>query len=267
VCPSELKRPLLHKRVLVTRAEAQAGEAAELLRAKGAEPVIVPTIVIGPPDDPKPAEGALSRLSLYDWVAFTSQNAVEETLALLDRLGKDDRAFESLKVAAVGPATAAALEQHGVDVALVAKQSQGEGLAKEMLSVLRDAKRILLPRAQVAREALPDALRAAGFQVDVVAVYATRPAPDLASALGRLFAGEQPKLDAVLFTSGSTVTHACQALGSGAAESLRKIVVGVIGPVTREVAETLGVRVDVEAAPATVPALVDALEAFFGSRV
>jgi uroporphyrinogen III methyltransferase/synthase len=263
---SELS-PLEGKRVLVTRAEAQAGEAAELLQAKGAHAVVIPTIAIGPPDDPKPAEDAALRVASYDWVAFTSQNAVERTLELLSRLGREARALASLKVAAVGPATADALRRHGIEPTLVAKDSQGEGLAREMLHVLGGAKRVLLPRAQVAREALPESLRAAGCTVDVVAVYATRPAPGLAASLGPLFGDERPGLDAALFTSGSTLTHVCDALGATAAARLAKVVVAVIGPVTRAEAEKRGIRVDVEASPPTVPALVDALETFFRSRV
>jgi uroporphyrinogen III methyltransferase / synthase len=260
-----LKRPLAGKRVLVTRAEAQAGEAANLLRDKGASPVIVPTIVLGPPDDPSLAAHAVLRLGDYDWVAFTSANGVERTLEALSDAGKNAGTLAGNKIAAVGPATALALTKRGIAVDLVAKESHGEGLAKEMLALASPPRRLVLFRAQVAREAFPEAMRAAGCTVDVVPVYATLPAPGLSATLAGLFSAADG-LDAALFSSGSTVTHVCDALGPEATTKLAKVVVAVIGPVTREAAETRGVRVDVEADPRTLPALVEALEAYFAGR-
>jgi uroporphyrinogen III methyltransferase/synthase len=131
-----------------------------------------------------------------------------------------------------------------------------------MLGAMKGASRVLLLRAEVARDALPDALRAAGCAVDVVAVYKTRPAEGLASALRSLF--DPLALDAVLFTSSSTVTHVATALGAEAAALLGRVRVASIGPVTTETATTLGIRVDAEASPYTVPALVLALEESLG---
>jgi len=261
-------RPLEGKRVLVTRAEAQAGEAAELLREKGAEPVIVPTIVIGPPGDPTLAERALLHMERYDWIAFTSQNGVERSLEFLVGAGQGQDAgrLGSAKVAAVGPATAAALTRQGISVDLIARESQGDGLAKEMLRVFQGPRRVLLLRAEVAREALPETLRAAGCTVDVVPVYATRPAPGLAATLAGLFAEGGPRLDAALFSSSSTVTHVCDALGKRAQALLGGVVIASIGPATSETARTRGLRVDVEASPHTLPALIDALEASFAPK-
>jgi uroporphyrinogen-III synthase len=263
---AELKPPLDGKRVLVTRAEGQAGEAAELLRAKGAHPVIVPTIVFGPPDDPSIAAQAVRHLGDYDWVAFTSANGVERVLPVLSAAGlRPAAAFAGNKVAAVGPATALALTKHGIAVHLVAQDSQGEGLATELLGLPHPPRRLLLFRAQVAREAFPEAMRQAGCKVDVAPVYATGPAPALAETLEALF-GDAGALDAVLFSSGSTVTSVCEALGPEAATALARVAVAVIGPATREVAEKRGVRIDVEADPHTVPALVEALEGYFAAR-
>jgi uroporphyrinogen III methyltransferase/synthase len=264
VCAAELKKPLEGKRVLVTRAEGQSGEAADLLRHKGAEPVLVPTIAFGPPQDRSLAEDAVRNLAAYDWVAFTSQNGVERTLELLPKSGLAAQAFGSARVAAVGPATARALTRAGIAVHLVAKESQGEGLAREMLAVFQGPKRVILLRAQVAREALPDALRAAGCKVDIVPVYATYPAPDLEATLTRLFA-KGPPVAAALFSSSSTVTQVCNAL-KNAPELLQSVVVATIGPATTETAKTRGLRVDLEASPHTVPALIEALEAFFAQK-
>jgi uroporphyrinogen III methyltransferase / synthase len=263
-----LKRPLLGRRVLVMRAEGQAGEAVELLRGRGAEAVVVPTLVIGPPNDPAPAEQALLRLSghaSYDWVAFTSANGVEHAWNLAARAGVGREAFAGARIAAVGPGTAAALGGHGLSAQLIAKESTGEGLAGDMLLAMGNAARVLLLRAEVARDALPDALLAGGCSVDVVAVYKTRAAEGLAGSLRSLF--EPPAIDAALLTSSSTVTHVKAALGAETAALFARIRVASIGPVTTETAKAQGIRVDAEALPYTLAALVAALEAtFIGER-
>jgi uroporphyrinogen III methyltransferase/synthase len=203
------RRPLFGKRVLVTRPESQAASAAALLRDAGAEPVVVPTIVLGPPADPAPLAAAIAGLreGAYAWVAFTSANGVGHTWDAVVAAGGDARVFGSARLAAIGPATAAALEQHGLRPDVVAKEFRGEGLAKEMLAAMsKTPGRVLLPRAAKAREVLPETLRAAGWTVDVVAAYETRPpAPEaVADLVARLEAGT---LDAVTFTSSSTVDN------------------------------------------------------------
>jgi uroporphyrinogen III methyltransferase/synthase len=146
---------------------------------------------------------------------------------------------------------------------LVAREFRGEALAEDLLASTPGVnRRALVLRALVARDALPDALRAAGWEVDVVAAYETRAAPPVAftELARRLDAGE---IDAVTFTSSSTAENFCAALGAASASLLAKTRVACIGPVTRAAAERLGIRVDVEASPFTVPALVDALEKSF----
>jgi uroporphyrinogen III methyltransferase/synthase len=198
-------------------------------------------------------------------VAFTSANGVERAWAALLLAGRDARAFGRAKIAAIGPATAAALERHGLMPDVTAKEFKGEGLAAEILArmagTIEEKRRVLLLRAEQAREALPDALRAAGAIVDVVPVYATRAPVGLAETLRDLF--ERGSVHAVMFTSSSTVTHVCDALGDAAAAVLAGVRVASIGPITSETAKRLGVRVDTEASSYTVPALLDALEASF----
>jgi len=253
--------PLAGKRVLVTRAEGQADEAVALLLAKGAEPVVVPAITIGPPDDDGPALQAFTRLATYDWIAFTSANGVVRTLELLARSGRDAGAFGKARLATVGPATAAALARHGHAADVTAKELRGEGLAREMIESMKGGARVLLLRAQEARDALPEALRAAGATVDIAAVYATRAPADLPDTLRPLLAdGGADRVDAVIFSSGSTVRHVCEALGVGARTRLADVTVATIGPVTTETARSLGLRVDAEASPATMPAAIEALE-------
>jgi uroporphyrinogen III methyltransferase/synthase len=249
------------KRVLVTRSEGQASLAAELLRAKGAEPIVVPTIAIGPPDEPRLADDAIKKLGAYDWIAFTSANGVERTWELVVGSGGDAKSFGAAKLAAVGPATASALASHGLVAHITARETRGEGLAASMLEVMGKAGSVLLLRAQIARDALPDALRAAGHAVDIVAVYKTSAPPGLGERLTALF--DASAIDAILFTSGSTVSHVKDALGPLAHELLARVRVASIGPVTTEAATQHGIRVDVEATPHSMAGLVEALEASF----
>jgi uroporphyrinogen III methyltransferase/synthase len=258
-------RPLAGKRVAVLRAREQGSSAVDLLRERGAEPIFVPLLVITPPRDAEPLRRVLAHFSVWDCVAFTSANGVERTFEELARQGRDAAAFGRAKIAAIGPATAAALRARGVEPHVVAKESQGEGLAAELLATLHAGAKVLVLRALVAREVLPDALRAAGCHVDIVAVYETHPpSPEDVDALVKRL--EQRTLDAILLTSGSTVTHLCDALGARAAELLANVCLASIGPVTTKAAETLGFRVAVAAESPTMRGLVDALEAHFGRR-
>lgn len=260
------KHPLFGRRILVTRAKEQAGKTASLLRERGADPVIVPTIEIHPPRDSAPLAEAVSGLGRYGWVVLTSANGVDRLWAELDRQKLDARALSSAKLAAIGPGTAAALTKYGVRADLVPKVHKGEELAEELLAALGDARpRVLLARADVARDVVPDALRAAGCEVDVVSAYETRSPPrPLIEALGELLGGNE--IDAVTFTSSSTVEHFCAAMDGRAPELLANTCVASIGPITTETAERLGVRVDVTADTHTVAGLVKALEDHFAGQ-
>lgn len=260
------KQPLFGKRVLVTRAREQAGSAAALLRERGADPVVVPTIEIHPPSDPSAMIDAVQAMhDRYDWVVLTSANGVDRLWAEIRRQGKDARAFGRAKIAAIGPGTASALERCGVTADVIAKEHRGEALAQEVLAAMGSptAGRVLIPRAEVARDVVPDALRAAGCEVDVVSVYKTRSPPRaLLEALSALLEGGE--IDAVTFTSSSTVEHLCDALEARAVPLLAKTTVASIGPITTETAKKRGIRVDVTAAEYTIPGLVSALEKHFG---
>lgn len=260
------KRPLFGKRILVTRAREQAGGAAALLRERGADPVVVPTIEIHPPSDPSAMIDAVTAMAdRYAWIVLTSANGVDRLWAEIKRQGRDARAFGKAKIAAIGPGTASAFERCGITPDLVPKEHRGEALAAELLAAMGEAanKRVLVARAEVARDVVPDTLRAAGCEVDVVAVYKTRspPRPLLEALSALLEAGE---IDAVTFTSSSTVEHLCDALEARAAELLAKTCVASIGPITTETAKKRHVRVDVMAAEYTIPGLVAALERHFG---
>jgi uroporphyrinogen III methyltransferase / synthase len=257
------QRPLFGRRVLVTRAREQAGSAALLLRERGAEPLVLPTIEIHAPRDREPLARALVdlRAGAYGWVAFTSANGVDRTWDALVEMGADARAFGAVRLGAIGPATARALERHGLRADVVATEFRGERLAQEMVDALRSgppAPRVLLARAARARDVLPEALRAAGCRVDVVAAYETHPPPrDRVETL--MTELEEKHVDAVMFTSSSTVDNLCDLLGDRALVLLRGIRVASIGPVTSETARDRGVHVDVAAREYTVPGLVEAL--------
>lgn len=263
------KRALLGKRVLVPRPKHQAEETARLLRERGAVPVIMPLIEVGPPPSREPLGRAVRALSQYDLVALTSANAVDAVLGELRAQGREAGELALVKVASIGPGTTAALENAGIIPDIVASQHVGEGMAETIIAALSDASRertprVLLPRALVAREELPSMLREAGIELDVVAAYETRPVSreDCEALRNQL---EQGAIDALLLTSSSTVTSLCDALGERAGELLAHTVLATIGPIAEETARARGLRVGVSAEPYTVPALLDALERFFSS--
>lgn len=256
-------RPLFGKRVLVPRAPHQAESTARQVRERAAEPVVFPVIQIVEPPDAERLRAAARTVSSYDWVVFTSANGVERFFAALAAERKDARAFGSARVAVIGPKTEAALRPHGVVADLVADEFVGEAVGKALLAT-GPVRRVLIPRALVARDALPEMLRAAGAEVDVVAAYETRPVgSERATELRAMLASGD--LDVVMFTSGSTVTSLCELLGDDAAASLASVVVASIGPVTSRALEERGIKTTLTAKVYTVTGVLDALEAHFSS--
>lgn len=246
--------PLFGKRVLITRPGAQALLFAESLREAGAEPIVAPTIEIAPPSDPGAAERAAERVRDYDWVVFTSRNGVAAFFALLAAQGRDARAFGDAKLAAIGPKSAAALEGYGVRADFTPAVYVNEALADGLLGRTDPGTRVLLFRAEQARDVLPDTLRAAGRVVDVVAGYRTRfvDDPDLGAKVERA--------DVVTFTSSSTVHGFVYNLPEAARAVARKTV-AAIGPITAKTALTLGIRVDAIPDEYTIEGLLQVLGA------
>lgn len=262
-------RPLCGRRVVVTRARAQSASMVDALLEDGAEAIEFPAIGFEPPGDAGPLARALDALALGDYavVIFTSANGVERFFGALEDRRLDARAFGRAQVAAIGPATAEALRARGVRADLVAREFVGESLAREVIDALgrrAAGARALVARAEVARAALPDALEAAGLRVDVVPVYRTVPAPagEITALREALASG---RIDAVTFTSSSTVTHVCDALGADAAGLLARTAVASIGPVTSQTARARGLTVAVEAETFTTAGLLDALRRHFES--
>jgi uroporphyrinogen-III synthase len=260
---AQASQPLAGRRIVVTRAREQAGELVRALASLGAHVVSAPTIQIEPLADLERLRGALGHLARYQWLVFTSQNTVRLIGERLSAWGLSPKDLARTQVAAIGPATADALAELGVPAALVPDRFVAEAVVEAMArrGDLR-GHRVLLPRAQEARDALPDGLRAHGAQVDVVPVYRTVPVADNGSALADdLIAG---RIDVVTFTSSSTVRSFVELVGPAAAGSGR-FAVAVIGPVTAATARAVGLPVTVEASEFTVPGLVAALVRQFGA--
>ncbi len=246
--------PLFGKRIVITRAREQAGSLAARLRALGADTVELPSIEIGPAEDYTALDAAIANLGSYDWLIFTSANGVRFFLDRLDRSAHDLRAVRG-RIAAIGPATKAALEQLHLKV----DRNGGEFVAESLLEAFSaddlHGKLILLARAAVARDTLPAGLRALGAQVDVASAYRTVEPADLAARARDLLAGPR-KPDWITFTSSSTVQNLVAAVGAPALAGLR---VASIGPVTSATARKLGLAVTVEAAEFDEDGLVEAI--------
>jgi uroporphyrinogen III methyltransferase/synthase len=255
-------KPLFGKRVLVTRSREQASALSERLRELGAEPLEYPVIEIAPPKDMTRLDEAIARLSTYDWVIFTSANGVR---ALLDRMRDTERntqALESASVAAVGPATAQALQGYGLRADYVPEVYKTEDIAAGIGDI--SGQRILLPRAQRAPKQLAQALRRKGAVVDEVAAYRTLrvDAPDELKGLL-----EDGRIDIVTFTSSSTVRNLVTSLkGPTPARVLSRCLIACIGPVTAKTAQRLGIRADVVAREHTINGLVEAIVAALAER-
>lgn len=242
------RRPLFGRRVVVTRTRAQASELSRALGELGAEPLEVPVIEVGPPSDGGVAlRAAVAGVGTADWLVLTSPNGVERTFAEIP----DTRALGGVRVAAIGPGTAAALARYRVVADLVPERY----VAESLLAALPDPPsggRVVIARAEEAREVLPEGLRARGWEVDVVAAYRT-----VAATVDPAVRAAVAAADAVTFTSSSTVSRFVEALGADAVPP----VVACIGPVTAATARDLGLPVTVEAAEHTIAGLVAALRA------
>jgi uroporphyrinogen III methyltransferase/synthase len=252
-------KPLFGWRVLVPRTKDQAGSVSERLRAYGAVPEEVPTIAVEPPRTPQQMERAVRGLvtGRYQWVAFTSVNAVRAVREKLEEYGLDARAFAGVKIAAVGEQTGRALLDFGIKPDLVPEGEQsGEGLAAAWQpydSVSDPINRVLLPRADIATETLVARLNELGWETEDVTAYRTvRAAPPPAPIREAIKGGG---FDAVLFTSSSTVRNLIGIAGKPHAVT----VIAVIGPQTAKTAAEFGLRVDVKAPKPSATGLVDAL--------
>ena len=261
-------RPLFGRRIVVTRSREQAGEFIELLEERGAEAITAPTIRVLAPEDPSALEQACAQVASFDWIVFTSANAVDFFMRTL-LASFDVRELKGVRLCTIGPSTSSRLSRYGIRVDLTPEEYRSEALVAAMKArgPLEGA-RVLLPRADIARERLGEELREAGAEVVEVTAYRTVLASgdrDGDYDVYRMLLDGQ--IDAVTFTSASTVRNFVEIVGRDqAVDLLRTTVVASIGPVTAEAAQQLDIATSVMPQQYTIPALVDALVAHFASH-
>ena len=256
------RRPLFGRRIVVTRARAQARAFATLLEDHGAEVIALPTIATVPPERWDAVDAALARLPEYAWLVLTSQNGVEVFFDRLRALGRDVRELAGVAIAAIGPQTRAAVEARGLRVAITPEEYRAEAVVDALVVAGVAGRKVLLARAAAARTVLPERLAAAGAAVDEVVTYHTVLPPEAAAAPA-LFAGNR-KPDLVTFTSSSTVTNFARLFPhQDLPRLLAGVRIGCIGPVTAATVRELGLRVDIEPASYTIAAFADAIVAHF----
>lgn len=256
-------RPLLGKHILVTRARSQASKLTEKLEALGAACKEVPAISIEPPTDGYAAlDECIGRIDSYHWLIFTSVNGVTHFFDRLHRAGKDTRALGYARVASIGSATAAKLREYGITADVIPKAFRAEGVLEALKGKLPPHAKILLPRAEEAREILPESLREKGSTVDVAPAYRTVmadcPEEEREALAQDLTAG---KYDFITFTSSSTVKNLVIMLGN--ISPLANVKTAAIGPVTAETMEKNALQPTVVADTYTIDGLVHAICTYY----
>ncbi|MDO5484109.1 MAG: uroporphyrinogen-III C-methyltransferase, partial [Desulfovibrionaceae bacterium] len=261
------QKPLLGQSIVVTRAREQASGLARSLAALGAEVIQCPTIEIRPLPDYSQLDAAIDHLADYAWLIFTSVNGVRYFWQRLTLAGKDSRAIGACKVAAIGPATADALREHGITPDFIPERYVAEGVVeglKARESGKLEGMRMLLPRAAKAREVLPEELGKAGAVVDVIAAYETVPAATRRDeVLARL---DEGSLSCVTFGSSSTVENFLKLIPAETLKAHPETLLAAIGPVTAETLRKNGLEAHIQPEQFTIPALVEAVTAHFSKK-
>jgi len=257
-----VERPLEGRTIVVTRARAQAQRFVELLEAAGARVLQAPTIVIEPPASWEPLDTALAALDSFAWVIFTSVNGVAMVDRRLAARGTAWAAIARKRVAAIGPATADALAEHGVRPELVPSEYRAEALVDRLRTVVAAGDRVLLPRAKETRDVLVVELRRLGALVTEVPAYQTRRIEDGVVRLREAFASGT--VDAVTFTSSSTARNFAEQFSDEERSTWRgRVAVASIGPITAATAAEYGLSTDVMPSEYTIPALARAIADYF----
>jgi len=256
--------PLTGKKILITRAREQSGEFATLLIKMGAEVIEFPTIEITPPLRWKELDQAIHQLKSYDWVIFTSANGVHFFWQRLKEKG-NIHLPSSMKVCAIGPATANQLKEKKISVDYMPKEFIAEAILDGFKKMFIKGRRILLPRAKKARDILPRGLRKMGAEVDVVEAYRTVKPKGRSKRLRQLLTKE--KIDVITFTSSSTVDHFAELLKKeDLKKRLRGIAIACIGPVTTRTAKRWGINVQIQPRQYTLPGLTQAIVDNFAQK-
>lgn len=254
------KKPLFGKRVLVTRSRSQSSELAEKIEALGGEAWQFPVIEVRPPADLGLFDAALDRLAEFDWVIFTSPNGVNSFFQRLRERRIDIRQMGRAKIAVVGEKTAEILEEKGFIIDVMPDEFKAESLVEKLLSLVKPGEQVLIPRANIARNVLPDALKKAGCSVTAVDAYETHPHLENAEELIDLLKNQA--IHIITFTSSSTVRNLVHGLSQSCPDVvslLNQATIACIGPITARTATKLGLRVDTIANPYTIDGLIDSL--------
>ncbi|HEY3153391.1 MAG TPA: uroporphyrinogen-III synthase [Candidatus Binatia bacterium] len=260
--PVALDEPLAGKRIVVTRARAQARGLVQQIEDFGGEVIEFPTIEIQPPESFVAFDAAVAKIENYDWLMFTSVNAVGPFLSRLQHVGKTVDMLEHLDVGAIGPETANELAAAGITCCLVPDRFQAEGILDKVTPETMRGKQVLIPRAAAAREVLPDTLRQRGASVDVVVAYRTVvPATEIEPLAKRL---RQSEVDVITFTSSSTVKNFVRIFdGKNLTEIANGSIIACIGPITAQTVEQLGGHTAIVAEEFTIDGLVRAIVSHF----
>ncbi len=253
-------RPLFGRGIVITRPEKQAEELEKLLYTRGARVVKFPVIDIVHSEDLLPLDNAIEKLDSYHWIVFTSANGVSFFFRRLRELGKDLRELKGVKIAAIGPATASAVEAMGIRVDLVPEEFISEGVVRSFAGFDMQGARVLLPRAEEARDVIPEGLAKMGATIDVATAYRTVCSERDPSELTPLF--ENGEIDVITFTSPSTVFNFLKIMGADFTLP-SGVRVATIGPVTEAAAKKAGLPVHIRQERYTIPELVDAITASF----
>lgn len=258
-------KPLFKKQIIVTRARDQASDFSKLLENKGAYPIEFPTIETVPPDSWKALDSAIQNIERYDWLIFTSVNGVKYFLERVKANQKDIRCLKGIKLCAIGPKTAKVLEDLGIIIDFVPAEYRAEALIEGFDPIEIKGKKILIPRAAVAREVLPEELVKLGATVDVVEAYKTIKPEGKTAKIREMLKNKE--IDIITFTSSSTVTNFISMFKKEEiSELLDGVVVACIGPVTADSAKKYGLEVSIMPEDYTIEAFTDAIVDFSSTQ-
>jgi uroporphyrinogen III methyltransferase/synthase len=255
-------KPFFGKRIIVTRSRDQASAFAEMLIDRGATAIEFPTIEVVPPENWNELDNAIQTIDTFDWLIFTSANAVRFFMERLRTLNKDLRILKGVNICTVGPKTSESLESYGLRADLVPAEFKAEGVLAALGGVAVRGLKFLIPRAKVAREIIPDKLRELGARVDVVTAYENRKPSSDVNRVRKLL--DERKISAITFTSSSTVHNFVEIIGKKEYKSLLNgVTVACIGPVTAKTAQEYDIKTDIMPKDYTIPALVNEMADFF----
>jgi uroporphyrinogen III methyltransferase/synthase len=258
-------RPLMGRRIVVTRAREQASELVQRLSDLGAECLECPTIEVVPPDDFKPLDTAIQNLSTYEWLIFTSVNGASFFFDRLFAKNKDVRALRNVHTAVIGPATAKRLLDFGLQSDIVPETYRAESIIKAFAGKDLNGKKILIPRAKEARPILPLELTRMGAVVDEVTAYCTRAVPDNGNLLLKRL--KEKTIDLITFTSSSTVKNLHTLLPSEDFKNLMQdVTIACIGPITADTARNMGFDIHIIAESFTIPGLCEAIKQYYTTK-